>query len=192
MPVGQIHEGWAWAPGVHKGADRVESTWAGLVPCWLGASTRKECSALCNPVDKHAHWGPGSFIWWPAPPLFPFPTVVPCLSCGSRCFLGFPLLWLSTPQPLAYHSPCQQHTTLQSLRYLHTTNPSLHPRTDLSLSAQPPLSVSVCGVWPVVQMACASLSLLFGSQIYCCAFLGFSEFPPTLLIFTLIRWRPRV
>ena len=41
-------------------------------------------------------------------------------------------------------------------------------------------------------MVCASLTLLFGSQTCCCAFLGLLEFPPTQLIFPLVRWLPRV
>ena len=34
-----------------------------------------------------------------------FPTVVPCFSCGPRPPPGFPWLWHSAPQPMAFSSP---------------------------------------------------------------------------------------
>ena len=73
----------------------------------------------------------------------PFPTMVPCLSCGSRPSSRFPLPWLSTPQLLVYYSPPPPHSTpLPSpLGCLHTINHSLLPGTglwSLNLSAQPP------------------------------------------------------
>ena len=37
--------------------------------------------------------------------LLSSPTMAPHLSCGSRTFPWFPLLWFSTPQPLVYHYP---------------------------------------------------------------------------------------
>ena len=92
---------------------------------------------------------PRSFLWWPDPPSLPFPTVAPCLSCRSGPSPEFLLPWLSTPQPLAYHSPSQQCTSPNPLGCLHPTNPSLLPQADLwslSLSAQPPPSTSVYGV----------------------------------------------
>lgn len=64
--------------------------------CW-------ESSALCQVAGKHAHWDERSILWWHTPPL-PSSTMVPCLLCGSRPSPGFPLLWLSTPQPLVYCS----------------------------------------------------------------------------------------
>ena len=88
---GRIRVGWAWVPGVGKGA-------AGPDPPGWGTDARKGCSALCNPVGRHAHWGPRSFLWQPAPPPVPFPTVVPCLSCGSR---PSPRV----PSAVAFHSP---------------------------------------------------------------------------------------
>ena len=72
--------------------------------------------------------------------LWSSPTVVPCLSRRSGPSPGFPLPWLSTPQPLVYYSPTCGALLLGPLSCLHTTSPSPLTGTDLwslSLSAQP-------------------------------------------------------
>ena len=61
-------------------------------------------SALCELLCKFAHWVTVSILWQPAPLPLSSPILVSCLSCRSRPSLEFPLLCLSTPQPLAYCS----------------------------------------------------------------------------------------
>ena len=123
--------------------------------------------------------------------LSPSPTMVPCLSCGSRPSPRFSLLWRSPSQLMAYHSPAHGTLLLSPLGYLPTASPSPLPGTDLqslTLSTQPPAVVSGA----VVQMICAALTLLCCSQFSCCAFLSDFEVPPTQLIFLSVRWLPRV
>ena len=61
--------------------------------------------------------------------------MVPCISCGPRP-PEFPWLWRSTPQPVAHSSLTPQAVS---------THPTLVH--SLSLSTQPPPSLSGCGVW---------------------------------------------
>ena len=86
-------------PGQGTGA---RSTWGEGRGSWPQGGLRLECSALCKLASKHAHWDTRSFLWWPAPPPLPSRTMVPYLSCRSGPSPGFPLPWLSTPQPLVY------------------------------------------------------------------------------------------
>ena len=120
---------------------------------WRGAGFSASHRAWCCAGDAlpsaiqgeaHASWGTRSFPWWwPAPSPLPSPT----LSGPSP---GFPLLWLSTPQPLVYCYPALGAPLPRLLGYLHTPNPSLLPGTDLqSLSQRPESphpSFSGCGI----------------------------------------------
>ena len=65
------------------------------------------------------------------PPLFisPFPKMVPCFSCGPRPSPRFPLLWCSTPQPVARHSPTHGTVLLSPLGCPHTANSIPFPGT---------------------------------------------------------------
>ena len=85
-------------------------------------------------VQGVSYGGPPLFLW-------PAPTMVPCLCCGPRPSPGFPLLWHSTPQLVAHHSPTHGTVLLNPLGCPHTANSSPLPGTDLwslSLSVQPP------------------------------------------------------
>ena len=70
----------------------------------------------------------------------PFPNngALPLLWPGP--FPGFPLLWHSTPQPVAHRSPTHGALLLSPLGCPHTTSPCPLPRTDirsLSLITKP-------------------------------------------------------
>lgn len=73
---------------------------------------RWEYSAFYQVVGKCACWGTRSFLWWPALPPLPWPTMVFCLSYGSGPSPWFLMPWLSPPQPLAYCSPPMAHHSL--------------------------------------------------------------------------------
>ena len=92
-------------------------------------------------LRTHMHVAAKSFLCHLPLLLSPFPTMVPCLSCGSGPSPKFPLPWLSTTQPLAYCSPAPGALLLSPLGCLHTANPSPLLGNDLwslSPSAQPP------------------------------------------------------
>ena len=79
---------------------------------WEGGVLHQGRSALGKLMGKHECWGTKSFLWWqPTPSPLPSPTMVPYLSYGSGPSPRFPLLLLSTPQPLVYYFPHPQHTT---------------------------------------------------------------------------------
>ena len=110
-----------------------------------GICLRAACDSTSPPselIGTCTHLSAKSFLWWSTPPPHLLPTssttMAPCLSCGSR---PSPLLWFSTPQPVAYRFPTHGSLLLSPLGGLYTTNPSPFPGTDLwslSLSAQPP------------------------------------------------------
>ena len=97
--------------GCGTGASRAGSA-------WVGTGTRKGHSALFSPMGRRAHWGPRSFLWQPAPPPVPFPTVAPP-NTGALPHLRVrtfsrvpsagafhsPTVSIPLPPPAAHHSP---------------------------------------------------------------------------------------
>ena len=54
-----------------------------------------------GPVSSLSH---GEYSMGPTPSSLPTPKLAPCVSCKSSSSPSFPLMWLSTSQPLAYCS----------------------------------------------------------------------------------------
>ena len=121
-----------------------------LVTCTRSAQSplnEQEASHRPQPVPEppcplRAHWDVHTLLQGvsygnPSLLFLPSPTVAPCFSYRPGPSPGFHLLWCSTPQPIAYHSPAHAALLLSPFCGLHTAN----PRTDLwslRLSAVPP------------------------------------------------------
>ena len=108
------------------------------------------------------------------------------LLLGSLC-LGFPLPIPQCTALLTHSTPLSQ-----SLRLSPHHQPQSAPM-DSPLESKPqrpaPTQASQAAVSaPVVQMICASLTLIFGSQTCCFTFLGILETPLTWLIFPSVKW----
>ena len=106
----------------------------------------------------------------------------------------YPLLWFSTPQPIAHHSPTCGTKLLTTLGCLHAANPTPLPGTVLlSLSTQPLLEPELwcLGCWCRL---CMQLSLYFAllSPVAVFAFLSDFEVPPSQLISPWVKWLPRM
>lgn len=119
-----------------EGAGRARPMWVGQHPCRLGVGTRSMqgcqqghiCMGGAQALGRNAqlseiqwasvHTGTQGIFYGSLPLLLcPSQKVVASpadssrsLSCRSGPSHRFPLPWLSTPQPLVYHPPLQQHT----------------------------------------------------------------------------------
>ena len=112
--AGLALHGWGKVPGMcmvrlalcgwGTGTRSMQQGLRGLLAVGGGVVLCVELSTLRDHVGQE-------FSMVACPSSSPLPAMAPCLSCRWGPSSRFPLPWLSTHQPLVYHSHCPQCTT---------------------------------------------------------------------------------